>query len=141
MDLDFNDFYILHEVLKEYVFDILIIEYNGTHTVNEDKVIIYNGNRMWDFSNYFGASLLAFYKLCNSFNYSLVYCCEPGVNAFFIHNDILAKMNDTFKDCNNIELLYKKANYSSGPNGGHPQDPYKRPYISAQDAIHISPFL
>jgi hypothetical protein len=137
LDLDFNDFYILKEILKEYVFDILIVEYNATHNVNEDKVIIYNQNQMWDNSNYFGASLLAFYNLCSSYNYSLVYCCNPGVNAFFIHNDILVLMNEKILDYNNIEKLYKKANYSSGPNGGHPQDRYNRPYITSVEAMKL----
>jgi hypothetical protein len=138
LDIDFNDFYILKELLKHYTFDILIIEYNATHMSNEDKIIIYNENQNWDFTNYFGASLLSFYKLCNFHNYSLVYCDNTGTNAFFIRNDIFPSMNEVFLNCNNIEVLYKSANYSAGPkgpNGGHPQDPQYREYITYDEAM------
>lgn len=144
IDIDFNDFYCLKEILKNYKCDIIICEYNGTHLVNEDKIILYerwdgcsNYFGGWDGSNYFGASLLSFYKLGKMYNYSLVYCNKNGVNCFFIHNDIITVNNLKIKNLDDIEKIYKPAAYSNGPNGGHPQDPHNRRYIHFDEAINI----
>lgn len=135
LDIDFNDFYVLHEVLKHYTFDILIIEYNAIHNYNEDKIVKYDPRRMWDgYSSFFGASLSAFHKLCNNFNYSLVYCENIGANAYFINNNILSNINDTFINCNNIKELYKKPGYPTGPNMG-PNKSLKYEYITYDEAI------
>ena len=137
VDIDFNDFYCLNEILKNYQCDIIICEYNASHLPNEDKIIIYDKNGMWDGSNYFGASLLSFDKLGKKYNYSLVYCDKKGVNCFFIHNDILKNKNLQFNNVGDITQIYKQARYGCGPNGGHMQDPYNRQYISFDEAINI----
>ena len=137
VDIDFNDFYCLKEILAKYTCDILICEYNATHLANEDKIVMYDTNGAWDHSNYFGASLLSLHKLAKKYNYSLIYCNANGVNSFFIHNDILRDKNLTFKHVGDIDKLYKPARYSYGPNGGHPQDPYNRKFISFEEAIDI----
>ena len=41
VDIDFNDFYCLKEILANYQCDIIICEYNATHLANEDKIVIY----------------------------------------------------------------------------------------------------
>lgn len=137
VDIDFNDFYCLKEILKNYVCDIIICEYNATHLAHEDKIIIYNKNGMWDNSNYFGASLLSLDKLGKKYNYSLVYCNKNGVNCFFIHNDIIKNKGLQFKNLGDIEKIYKPAGYGNGPNGGHSRDPYNRQFISFDQAINI----
>jgi len=137
VDIDFNDFYCLKEILSNYKCDIIICEYNATHLPSEDKIVIYDPNGGWDNTNYFGASLFSLYKLGNKYNYSLIYCNENGINCFFIHNDIINSRQLYFNDMNNVEKIYKKAGYSDGPNGGHPQDPYNRPYINYEEAIKI----
>jgi hypothetical protein len=38
---------------------------------------------------------------------------------------------------NNITKIYRKAGYSNGPNGGHPQDPHNRKYITFDEAINL----
>ena len=91
---------------------------------------------MWDGSNYFGASLLSLYKLGEKYNYSLVYCNQNGVNSFFIHNDIIKNNNLQIKNIGDIENIYRPARYNNGPNGGHPQDPYNRQFISFDEAIN-----
>lgn len=131
VDIDSNDFYCLHEILKNYTVDIIVCEYNGTHLPTEDKVIKYKSTFMWDGSNYFGTSLLAVTKLCNKFGYSLVYCDKRGVNSFFVKNDIDFK----FEHKNNVEKLYRKPQYSIGPNGGHPEDFLKRTYLTCEEAL------
>lgn len=137
VDIDFNDFYCLKEILKYYQCDILICEYNGSHLVNEDKIVIYDENGRWDGSNYYGVSLLSLHKLGEKYNYSLIYCNQNGVNCFFIHNDIIKNKNLQFKNMGDIEKIYKPARYSHGPNGGHPQDKLNRPFISFNEAFYL----
>jgi hypothetical protein len=136
IDLDYNDFYILHEVLKAYTSDIIILEYNATFKSKEDKVIIYNKDTMWDYSNYFGASLYSFNKLCNKYNYTLVYVDSSGTNAYFIKNNIISNNNLNILNMGNVDNIYKPATYGNGPNGGHPSDPYNRQYLTFDQAIN-----
>jgi hypothetical protein len=137
VDIDFNDFYCLKNILENYLCDIIICEYNASHLVNEDKVVIYDKNGVWDNSNYFGASLLALDKLSKKYNYSLIYCDNNGVNSFFIHNDIIKSKGLFFENIGNISKIYKSAKYGSGPNGGHIKDPYNRKYITFEEAINL----
>lgn len=133
IDIDYNDFYCLKEILKVYNCDIIICEYNATHLPNEDKIVIYKEDGCWDSTNYYGASLLSIQKLCNKYNYSLVYCNANGINSFFINNDIIKNKNLNFKNINDINILYRAPLYSNGPNNGHPQDLLLRKYTSFDD--------
>jgi hypothetical protein len=137
VDIDYNDFYCLKEILANYTCDIIICEYNSTHLPNEDKIVKYYENGSWDFSNYFGASLLSLYKLGNKYNYSLIYCNKNGVNCFFVHNSIIKDKELQFKSSGDITEIYKPGRYGPGPNGGHKQDPYNREYISFDEAMDI----
>ena len=119
VDIDYNDFYVLHEILKKYTCDIIICEYNATHLPSEDKIVKYESTTMWDGTNYFGVSLLSLQRLCKKYGYKLVYCDTKGVNAFFV------------KDCYNveskdIETIYRPAGY-----GGHKPDELQREYVSS----------
>jgi len=135
VDIDFNDFYCLHEILKHYTCDIIICEYNASHLPNEDKVVLYNKEQMWDYTNYFGSSLLSLNILCKKYNYTLVYCDNKGVNAYFINDKILCEKKLKFLNAGNVEKIYKSPKYNTGPNGGHPQDPYDREYITSEKAF------
>lgn len=137
VDIDFNDFYCLNEILKNYTCDIIICEYNATHLPNEDKIVIYDKNGMWDGSNYFGASLLSLEKLANMYNYSLIYCNANGVNCFFVRNDILTEHNIEVKDFGDISKIYRPPRYGNGPNRGHPSDKKNREYITFDSAIGL----
>lgn len=104
IDIDYNDFYVLQEILKNnYNPDIIISEYNGHYKPNEDKIVMYREKHMFDATDYFGASLLCFTKLCNMYNYSLVCCDSTGVNSFFIRNDLI---QHKFWEINNVEKLW-----------------------------------
>jgi hypothetical protein len=136
VDIDFNDFYCLKEILAVHRCDIIICEYNATHPPSEDKIVIYDEYGCWDGTNYFGASLLALDKLGKKYNYSLVYCNANGVNCFFVHNNILIN-NTHFANIGTIEHIYKPAGYGEGPNGGHPLDPHNRKYVTFEEAINL----
>ena len=137
VDIDFNDFYCLKEILDNYKCDIIICEYNATHLPNEDKIVMYDTNGCWDGSNYFGASLLSLNKLCNMYNYSLIYCDKNGVNSFFINNDIIRNKNLEFKNIGDIQKIYRPAAYGNGPNGGHRADTKNRHFITFNEACNI----
>lgn len=135
VDIDFNDFYCLNEILKKYTCDIIICEYNSTHLPHEDNIVIYDKDTTWDETNYFGASLLSLYKLGKKYNYSLVYSTYMGVNCFFVANDIINSKKLNFKYINDVEKLYNTPKYGSGPNGGHKQDNINRKYITFEEAL------
>lgn len=135
VDIDFNDFYCVHEILTNFTCDIIICEYNATHPPNEDKIVIYDKNFNWDCSNYFGASLLSLYKMGKYHNYSLIYCNQNGVNCFLIHNRMLETRGLEFMHRNDVNALYKPPQYSVGPLGGHLQDPYDRKYTSFDELV------
>ena len=133
VDIDSHDFYVLHEILKSYTPRILVCEYNATHLPNEDRVVL-RGDMNFN-GNYFGASILAFYKLAIRFNYSLVYANEKGVNLFFVRNDLLAQSIFTVKNINNVKMIYRTPKYGKGPNGGHEEDIYGQLYTSADELL------
>ncbi len=138
IDIDFNDFYVW-KAIEGYHPRVVVIEYNGAHLVDEDKVVIYDAYGKWDRTNYFGASLLALYNLGRFKGYSLVYANANGVNLFFIRDDILSAFETSsgkFKHTNNVKAIYQPAQYGRGPNGGHPQDPKMRPYVSSMDLLY-----
>lgn len=139
IDIDYNDFYILHEIVKSYSMDIVIVEYNASLVPFIDGVVKYNPNNGWDGSNYFGASLCAYTNLMNKYDYSLVYTENKGVNAFYVNNKILSSSNkNLFLNLNNIDALYNSPKYSNGPLGGSTQDNLCRRYLTSDSIINIS---
>jgi len=135
VDIDFNDFYCLAEILKSYTCDVLICEYNATHLPDEDKVIVYDATGGWDGTNYFGGSLLAFTRLANKHGYSLVYCEQKGVNCFFVRTAVLESKELSFLHQDDVSKIYRKPRYGNGPNGGHAMDWRHRVYLSSEEAI------
>ena len=135
IDIDYNDFYVWNAIDENYKPRVVVVEYNASHLPNEDKIVLYNPSTMWDGTNYCGASILALFKLGRKKGYSLVYVENRGVNLFFIRDDIIADKELRFKNINDVEQLYKRANYGTGPRGGHVQDPYNRIYISADEVL------
>jgi len=113
IDVDFNDYYIWEAL--EYRPRLLVIEHNASIPPTEARVVRYEPKRVWDGTNYFGASLLALEKLGKKKGYSLVYVESMGVNAFFVRDDCLTK-NLTPKTS---EEVYQLPKYGQGPNGGH----------------------
>ena len=118
IDIDGNDYWVW-KALKKFKPRVVVIEYNSCIPLNESKVIQYNPNFKWDYTNYFGASLLALVKLAKTKGYSLVGCDNDGINAFFVE-DSLIKENFEIKSIKNV---YKTPKYGEKINGnykGHP---------------------
>jgi hypothetical protein len=129
IDIDGNDFYVWNSLI-EYTPRVVVIEYNAAHLPDEDKVILYDEKFRWDRTNYFGASILAYYRLGGKKGYSLVYAENSGVNIFFIRDDILLNLSHKFVNMNDVKVIYKRA-HGKGPNGGHLEDKQGRKYVSS----------
>ncbi len=138
IDMDYNDFYVWHALSNLYSPKVVVIEYNASHLPQQDRVAIQVPHGGWDGTNYFGASILALYQLGRSAGYSLVYAAHPGVNLFFIRDDIIYTLEEegiTFKDLNDVNKIYKAPAYGIGSDGGHRPDPQNRPYLAAKDIL------
>lgn len=130
IDIDGNDFHVLKQILKNYIPQIIVLEYNAIYNWNDDKIIQYDENFYFDGTEYFGASLLSFTKLCNDNNYSLIYTTNLGVNAFFIHNSLLDGKIE-FENINDVEKLYNPYRYVPKPG----IDPLNRKFLKYDDTL------
>lgn len=135
IDIDYNDFYIWKAIDPKYQPAIVVIEYNASHLPDEDKVVKYRPYYCGDGTNYYGAGILALYRLGRAKGYSLVYAESRGVNLFFVRDDLLADKNFSFKDMNDVDKLYRYPTYGSGPNGGHAEDTTHRAFLSSTDVL------
>jgi len=131
LDIDYNTFYVLGALLNEFSFDIIDVEYNSSYT--EDWVVQYDPNGRWDGSNYFGASLQSFTKLCNDKGYSLVYSDANGADAFFVKDALLKNVH--LPDINDTVKLYTPPRYGDGK--GHPDDIFKRKGLTYKEARKV----
>lgn len=107
IDIDRNDFYVWKTLSAAYKPRVVIIEFNAIFNSNEDKVIKYEANAIWDGRHYFGASILALFNLARKLGYSLVYEESAAVNLFFIRDDILTSSMIKFKNVNNVTKIHK----------------------------------
>lgn len=128
IDIDFNDFYIWKALSTRYRPRVVVIEYNATHLPHEDKVVPYVPDAFWDGTNYYGASILALYQLGKKKGYSLIYAENNAVNLIFLRDEEAGIM---FKNINCIDRLYKPRNVHLY----HPEDPFKREYLSAEKIL------
>lgn len=107
IDIDSNDYWVW-KAIKKYSPRVVVIEYNSNIPPTESKTIKYDINMRWNcIDDYYGASLLALYKLGKSKNYTLIGCNSLGINAFFVRNDLI-KNNFQIKS---VEEAYNPPKY------------------------------
>jgi hypothetical protein len=95
MDLDGNDYYVMEYLLRNKVQPgIIVQEYNGSIPADIEWIQRYNPGHSWSGSNYYGASLLSYIKLFESYGYTFLCCNLTGVNSFFIKTEL----NEFFLD-------------------------------------------
>lgn len=82
IDIDGNDAYILHEVLKHYQPEIVIAEYNVSWGL-EDRVLPYNSQHVWCADNNYGISFYSLKRLMEHHDYHFCTSDNVGVNAYF----------------------------------------------------------
>ena len=107
IDIDYNTFWIW-KAIEVSTPRVVVVEYNSSISISESKVVKYLPEAEYDWTNYFGASLLAFVKLGKEKGYSLVGCDSAGSNAFFISDDEIKKNKIKTKS---IEELYRKPQF------------------------------
>jgi hypothetical protein len=124
VDVDFNDWYIVRNILREYRPRVFVTECNATFPPPIDKVVVYDPKGAPNFlDTYFGASVQAFYNLARSLGYSMVSMESMGSNMFFVRDDI--KESDVFYGKNDLGTLYRTPKYGHGPcgeNGQHTEE-------------------
>jgi hypothetical protein len=89
LDIDQNT-YFAWEGLSRFRPRVVVVEYNGAIPHDVDWKVCYDGSRVWDGTQNFGASLKAFENLGRRLGYSLVGCEFIGANAFFVRDDLVA---------------------------------------------------
>ena len=106
LDIDGIDYWVLKKIPNNFS-KIIIVEYNSNFG-HELEVTVPNIKRFdrtkYHFSNLcFGASLKAFINLLEKKNYTFIGTNISKLNAFFISNSELDKINLTIPDKDNIE--------------------------------------
>lgn len=128
IDIDRNDFYVWRALTTKYKPRVVVIEFNCNFSPDQDKVVKYDSQGVWDCTDYYGASILAFYKLGKSMGYSLVYQESKAVNLFFVRDDILEVSDVRFKNQNDVEKLFNCPIWRLDRNKGKLNNPYLYPY-------------
>lgn len=116
IDIDFNDYW-LWQAIKRYRPRVVAIEYNASFGPSVSCTVPYTPNRIWDYTNYFGASLGAIADLGREKGYALVGCNYTGVTAFLVRDDLVGdKFARPFTAANH----YEPARYFVRMPNGHP---------------------
>jgi hypothetical protein len=113
IDIDYNDLYVWKAINKKYKPSLVVIEYNAEHEPPLSLTVEYDPTRMWDGSKHFGASLCALNHIAIEKGYTLVYCNQNGVNAFFVRNDLLKKLDFEIKNLEEIFVKWERHFYST----------------------------
>lgn len=128
IDLHSNDFYIWQAMSEHYRPRMIVVNYNANFSSDEDKVVIYDPHRKWDYTNYYGASALALFHLAREKGYSLVFADSWGVSLFFVRDDLIENSFWRFKNRNDLSKLHVQMTW-------HRQDPFSRSYVSSFELL------
>lgn len=104
IDVDGNDYWIWRAITRRP--RVVVLEYNANLPADRALTIPYDPAHRWDGSDFYGASLLALAQLGRSKGYTLVYCTQAGVNAFFVRDDLLGDTRPV-----DVQALYRPPNY------------------------------
>jgi hypothetical protein len=116
IDIDNNDYWVW-KAIERFSPRVVAIEYNASFRDSVNCVVPYQPTAIWNYTNYFGASLKALEKLGSSKGYNLVGCNFTGVTAFFVRSDLVGdKFAAPFVAENHYE---PPRHYLPMPNG-HP---------------------
>ncbi len=118
IDLDYNTYWVW-KALEGYFPRVVVIEYNASVPPAESKAVRYNPDRVWDGTDYFGASLLALAKLGKDKGYTLIGCESHGINAFFVRNEL--KDHFIVKGVSKVYMPPRYGVVKKGKFLGHPK--------------------
>ena len=114
IDIDGNDYYVW-KALEATKPRVVVVEYNAAYPVGH-MFLQKESEKMWNGSNFFGASLSRFNALAQEKGYTLVCCDITGTNAFFVRNDLVG---DRFEYAGDVTKLWYKPRYYLYYFGGH----------------------
>lgn len=116
LDTDYADFWILESILKEYSPKVIVHEVNQQPPDICVTVPRSYDLKLWDGTEFQGASICAYYCLAKLFDYSMIYCENAGINCFWVRNDLIKKhlkVDATLvQDILNPKYLYRKSKFS-----------------------------
>jgi hypothetical protein len=107
IDIDFNDYWVW-KAIEVVTPRAVVIEYNAIIRPPHSLVGPYEATRVWDGSNYGGASLEAMVRLGRAKGYRIVGCSLAGSNAFFVRDDLCG---DRFLDPPTAEEHYEPTRF------------------------------
>jgi hypothetical protein len=107
IDIDYNDYWVWRAINAVNP-RVVVIEYNATLRPPMSLVVPYDPMRVWDGSNFFGASLEALVGLGRTKGYRIVACNFSGANAFFVRDDLCG---DHFLEPATAEEHYEPPRY------------------------------
>jgi hypothetical protein len=97
LDIDGNDYWVLKALLSKYSPRAIVLEVNGCLPVGIAQTVEYNPSFSYGGDDYYGASYLAFQRLCSG--YTIVYN-QQNLNLFLVRNDVVGDITpDTQELC------------------------------------------
>lgn len=116
IDIDYNDYWVW-AAIESIRPRVVVVEYNAAWPPPAAITVSYDPAACWQGDSHFGASLCALASLGARKGYRLVGCNLPGVNAFFVRDDLVG---DAFLAPGSPEEHYEPARYFlAGAGGGH----------------------
>jgi hypothetical protein len=115
IDIDRNTWHVL-ERLTCIRPRVIAVEYNASFPPDVDWKVDYDAGRVWNGSNYMGASLRAYEQLLAPRGYALVACDLTGTNAFFVKQELAG---GRFDPPFTAEHYYEPPRYALRPPRGH----------------------
>ena len=120
LDIDSYDYYVLEELLKNFKFQFLILEFNPLFPMSVDFAVEFDENFEWEGGMFQGASVSMFYKLLKERGYSLIWIDGSfllALNNLYINesiseieqNDIDQILDTSLKE----NMIYKWEKYAS----------------------------
>jgi hypothetical protein len=89
LDIDGNDRHVMEALIGSGIRPkILCVEYNAKFPPGVSVTVRYDPNHVWDATDYMGSSLQSLVDLLGPLGYRLLTCNIPGINAFFIRDDL-----------------------------------------------------
>jgi hypothetical protein len=116
VDIDRNTYYLL-ESLASYRPRVAVVEYNSSYLPGDEWVVDYQAEKVWNSTNYIGASLKSLELLMDRLGYHLVGCETIGVDAFFVRKDLT---KDLFCEPFTAENHYEPPRFFLIRKQGHP---------------------
>jgi hypothetical protein len=112
LDIDGNDRHVMEELLDRGGIrpKVLCVEYNAKFPPGVAVTVRYAPDHVWDQTDYMGSSLQSWVDLFAPRGYRLLTCNIPGINAFFVRDDLAHLFPEL-----TLEQLYQPFRYYLSP--------------------------